>query len=709
MSRQITISLCGQPNCGKSTMFNALTGGAAARVGNYPGITVERLEGVCERDGVEFLVTDLPGTYSLTSYSLEEVVARDAILEGRPDVCVCLLDASALERGLYLAAQLLEIGVPLVIGLNMMDEARKNGTRVNAAALAKLLDVPVVECVARRGLGKEELLSQALRVATGGAWNPRDLSYGPDLDPVVEAMARKLEAAKFLDGKYPPRWLAVKLLEGDENVARKLEGGPLGAELDKMVATVAAHVGKTLGTYPEALVADYRYGYIHSIVRQGVVTRPDIARRDVSEKVDWVLTHRLLGPLTMLGVLYLLFLLTFKLGAYPQLWLQDFFGFLGDCAGRLIPAGPLQSLVVDGVIDGVGAVLGFTPFIMIMFLMLVFLEDLGYMARVAYMLDKVFKVFGLHGASVMPFIISGGIPGGCAVPGVMAARTLRSPKERLTTILTAPFMVCGAKTTAFLVLVGAFFPGDATLAMLGLTVASWAAALLVARALRWTLIKGRPTPFVMELPSYRLPTLYGVAAHTLERVWQFVKKAGTVIFAVSVLMWLAMSFPQLPEAETAKFAAARAAASGQAMVDDIDAHEKETALRHSCAGRLGVWLEPLSRHAGFPWQMNIALVGGFAAKEVIVSTLSTAYSLGEREDAPHGGDLKLALASDPAYGTPAALALLAFILLYAPCSVTVVAMARESSWGWALFGLAGSTVLAYAVAVAIYQVGSWLC
>ena len=708
MSRQVKIALCGQPNCGKSTMFNALVGGATARVGNYPGITVERMEGTCERGGVEFLVTDLPGAYSLTSYSLEEVVARDAILEGRPDVCVCLLDASALERGLYLAVQLLEIGVPLVVGLNMMDEARKGGVRINSAALAKLLGVAVVECVARRGVGREELLDRALEAA-GAAWNPRALSYGPDLDPVVEAMARRLDEAKFLDGKYPARWLAVKLLEGDENVARKLEGSALGAELDKAVAAAAVHVERTLGTYPEALVADYRYGYIHSVVRQGVMARPPVARRDVSEKVDWFLTHRLLGPLAMVGALYLLFWLTFTLGAYPQAWLQDGFDLLGGLAGRLIPPGPLQSLVVDGVIGGVGAVLGFTPFIMVMFLMLVFLEDLGYMARVAYMLDKVFKGFGLHGASVMPFIISGGIPGGCAVPGVMAARTLRSPKERLATILTAPFMVCGAKTTAFLVLVGAFFPGDATMVMLGLTLGAWVAALLVARALRWTLIKGRPTPFVMELPPYRLPTLYGVAAHTLGRVWQFVKKAGTVIFAVSTLMWLAMTFPQLPGPEAAKFAAERAAAASPDGRAAVDAREQEAALRRSCAGQLGVWLEPLSRHAGFPWQMNIALVGGFAAKEVIVSTLSTAYSLGGHDDASRSQGLRRALALDPAYSKPAALALLAFILLYAPCAVTVVAMARESSWGWGLFGLAGSTALAYAVAVAVYQVGSWFC
>ena len=294
---------------------------------------------------------------------------------------------------------------------------------------------------------------------------------------------------------------------------------------------VELHTEKSLKTYPEALIADYRYGFINSLLKDGIIHRPNIFRRNFSEVVDKVLTQRLLGPLIMIGVLYFLFWITFKVGAYPQEWLQDWFGYIGSLGNKYITNELLRSLIVSGIIDGVGAVLSFVPLILIMFALLCVLEDLGYMARVAYMLDKIFKTFGLHGASVMPFILAGGIPGGCAVPGVMTARTLKNPKERIATILTAPFMVCGSKTTVYLMLARVFFPGNETIVMLVLTLGSWVFALLVSFALRKTILRGRPTPFIMELPPYRMPTIYGILAHTLDRVWQFIKKAGTVIFA----------------------------------------------------------------------------------------------------------------------------------------------------------------------------------
>jgi ferrous iron transport protein B len=417
----------------------------------------------------------------------------------------------------------------------------------------------------------------------------------------------------------------------------------------------------------------------------------------------------------MFAVLYGMFQITFTFGEIPMGWFETMFGWLSTTTAALIPEGLVQSLVVSGIIDGVGGVMGFVPLIAIMFLLISFLEDSGYMARVAYMLDRVLRMFGLHGCSAMPFIVSGGIMGGCAVPGVMATRTLRSPKEKLATLITAPFMPCGAKLPVFLLLIAAFFSENEAQIMFGITLFAWMMALLVSKLLRSTIIKGDPTPFVMELPPYRLPTLKGILIHTWERVWSYIRKAGTVILAVSILLWAAMTFPTLPESVTEKFEVNRQAVAASAqnkeelkgMIESIDNLEAQTALRYSVAGRIGTYLEPVSQWAGFDWRTNIALVGGFAAKEVIVASLGTAYSLGE-VDPEASTSLSSRIAADPSWNQATALALIIFVLLYAPCFVTVVAMAKESSWRWAIFSTTFNTVLGFALAVIAYRIGSLL-
>lgn len=718
----IRAAMSGQPNCGKSTMFNAITGGSA-RVGNYPGITVDRLEGTYHQGGKTIKLVDLPGTYSLTSYSMEEVVARNVIVDEHPDVVICMMDATALERSLYLAVQFMEIGAPLVLGLNMMDEVRRNGVTIDVKKLSQLLNVPAVACTARVGQGREELMAEVVRLAedTKGAWKPVRLSYGPDLDPIIENMAARIEKEHFMTGRHDPRWVAIKYLESDELVMNAgRQAGPLSAELEGMCREAERITKAHSDTTPDAIIADWRYGFINGLLRQGVLSGGDDLRRTTSDSIDRVVTHKLLGPLVMVGALWAMFSITFTLGAYPQGWIEDGFTWLSELATNIIPEGYVQSLVVNGIIGGVGSVIGFTPLILIMFAMLVFLEDLGYMARVAYMMDKVMRVFGLHGMSVMPLIMSGGIPGGCAVPGVMCARTLRSPRERLATILTAPFMVCGAKTTAYLMLVAAFFPNSPTGAMFGVVVAAWAFVLLVSKILRSTVVKGESTPFVMEIPPYRLPTLRGVAVHTLERVWQYVKKAGTVILAVSIVMWAVMTFPELPEDTVATYDARRAAAEEQVKADnpaaqgeDLDKlvsdaqtpitdEQNEAALQYSIGGRVGSFLKPVTDLAGFPWQANIALIGAFAAKEVFVSTMATAYSMGE-VDPEDATSLSDRLAADPAWSLPAVLSVFAFMLLYTPCMVTVAVIARESNWKWAVFSVGGSMAFAFVVSVMVYH------
>ena len=715
MERSLNIALAGNPNSGKTTMFNALTG-ARQHVGNYPGVTVARKEGSFQHDGEKVTVVDLPGTYSLTPYSEEEAAARNYLVEGRPDAVIDVVDANTLERGLYLAVQFLEMGVPLVLALNMMDEVRRNKKHIDTAKLAELLGVPVIETVAREGEGREELVRQAVKFArqSQGRVAPPAISYGPDADVALMEMAEIVEQAGILP-HLPPRWVALKYLEGDEDVreAGRQSDFAAHAHLLKLAESEQSHVRQTLNMDLEAVIADYRYGYIAAMLKQGVVRRDeDAQRKRVSESMDKVLTHTLFGPAIMVAVLYGMFHLTFVVGEVPMGWLEAGFGWLSGAAESVIPEGLARSLVVSGIIDGVGGVLGFVPLILVMFFQLAILEDLGYTARMAYMLDRVFKAFGLHGNSVMPFIISGGIPGGCAVPGVMAARTLKSPKEKLATILTAPFMACGAKVPVFLLLIAAFFPGSGATALFWITLGSWAAALLVAKILRMTAIKGEPTPFLMELPPYRMPTLRGVLIHTWERGWQYIKKAGTVILAISVILWAAMTFPGLPEDQTAAFEQERQTVAAQLTGEEaeeslsaIDNTEAEAALRWSAAGRLGTFLEPVSSLAGFDWRTNIALVGGFAAKEVVVSTLGTAYSLGE-VDPEEFESLSDQLAADPGFTKATALALIVFTILYAPCFVTVVVMAREASWKWAGFSMVFNTLLAFVLSMAIYQAAS---
>jgi ferrous iron transport protein B len=723
MPKNLTIALAGNPNAGKTTLFNALTG-ARQHVGNYPGITVEKREGVICTLDTEVHVMDLPGTYSLTAYSQEELVARNYLAEERPEVVVDVLDATCLERNLYLAVQFLEMGIPLVLALNMVDSLPGKGISIDSGRLSSLMRLPVVETVGRRGIGKEKLLEAVVNQAAErqGRWEPLRLSYGPDLDPVLDQMAADIEKADFLSDKYAPRWIALKYLEEDEEIFQLCAENPaLHAGLDKAASRVSEHCQKTLNMHPEAIIADYRYGYIASILKQGVIsTTTDIRDRvDFSDKLDQVLTHRVFGPSIMVFILYALFHFTFAVGEIPMGWVESFFAWLSGTTASLLPDGLLRSLVVDGIIGGVGGVLGFVPLILVMFLGITFLEDSGYMARMAYMLDRVFRIFGLHGSSVVPFIVSGGIPGGCAVPGVLAARTLRSPKEKLATLLTAPYMACGAKVPVFILLTAAFFPNSAALVMFLLTLSAWGIALCVAKILRSTVIRGKSTPFVMELPPYRMPTLLGVMLHTWERGWQYIKKAGTVILAISILIWALMTFPRLPHDQVEHFEterqellvlqentttdAARAALADRLTA--LDNREVRDGLLHSVAGRLGTGLETISGLAGFDWRTNIALLGGVAAKEVIVSTLGTVYSLGEVA-AEDSGSFSRRLAADPAWNPIRALSLMVFVLTYAPCFVTVVAIAREASWKWAAFSVVFNTMVGFVLAVAVYQIGN---
>jgi ferrous iron transport protein B len=740
-SAEELVALAGNPNCGKTTLFNAITG-AHQHVGNYPGITVEKKEGFYAVDGRRLRLVDLPGTYSLTAYSMEELVARDFLVQERPRVVINIVDASNLDRNLYLTIQLMELGIPIVLALNMIDAAESRGIEINADELSRRLERDVVPTVARSGRGKGDLLETVARVASDSReWQPLHISYGPDIDPVLDRMEAEIRAACFMTDIFPARWTALKFLEEDEQVLARGDEADiaLSERLKEEARQVTEHLQKTLASYPEAVIADHRYGFIAALLKDGVVRRTQKADRlHLSDQVDRVLINRFFGPLIMMLILYGVYLFTFDYSEIPVQWLQAGFSSLGRWVESVLEPGPLRSLLVSGVIDGVGGVMGFVPLILLMFLAIAFLEDTGYLARVAYMLDRIFRTFGLHGSSVMAFIISGGIAGGCAVPGVMAARTLRSSKERLATLLTAPFMNCGAKLPVFAMLIAAFFPGNRPRIMFLLTLVSWIMALLIAKLIRVTILRGPSTPFLLELPPYRLPTFKGLLIHTWERTWQYIQKAGTIILAISILFWALMSFPGLPESRKAAFEAERSAvldslpagmrqtvvqqemgedlsadareqwANARKALDAIDQSEALAALEHSFAGWIGMAFEGLSRWCGLDWRTNVALLSGFAAKELIISTLGTAYSMGrpvEDRELP----LSRRLASDPDWSPLKALAVIIFIMLYAPCFATVTCIIKESgAWKWGLFSMAFNTALAFLMAVLVYQGGRWL-
>jgi len=739
LAYSLRLAIAGNPNCGKTTVFNALTG-AHQHVGNYSGVTVEKKEGFIRHEGQEIILVDLPGAYSLSAYSQEEVVARNVLLGGAVQAVINVVDAGILERGLLLTAQLREMGLPVVIACNMMDEARAAGISIDFLRLSELMGASALPTVGTAGNGLREALSAARQAALDapangattqgaddappfGGGQALRISYGPLLDPILETMEHRIAASPGLAaspyGHCAPRWLALNLLQDDDEAIAALQKADpnLAADMAQVCRFVQDEL-RSIGRDTEGIIADGHSGFVRQIAAACIVKTGDRHRLSLSDRLDRVLAHAVWGALIMLGVLYAMFQITIVLGSYPQGWLEGAFSALAGQVQGALPDGLFASLLVDGVIAGVGGVLSFVPLVLIMFALIAIVEDSGYMARMAYIADRVFQFFGLHGASVMPYIISGGIAGGCAIPGVMATRTMRSPKEKLATMLTLPYMACGAKLPVYLLLVGTFFPHNAANMMFAIIMLSWVLAFCVALLLRKTVLRGEATPLVMEMPPYRMPTLRGICIHCWERTWMYLKKAGTVLVPLAMLIWAAMTFPALDPETALPYENEIARLSAQLEREDIsdqsrDLYENSRAkvqeeleaerLRRTLAGSLGTWLEGVTAYAGFSWRTDVALIGGIAAKEAIISTLGTAYALGA-QDPEDPASLAELLRSDPSWNQGTALALLIFVMLYAPCFVTLVVIRQESgSWKWVAFSIAFNTLLAFGMAVGVYQ------
>ena len=720
MKSNVTVALAGNPNSGKTTVFNNLTG-ARQHVGNWPGVTVEKKEGHFQKNGCDIKVVDLPGTYSLTAYSLEEIIARDFVVKDNPDVVMNIVDASNLERNLYLAVQMIELGANVMIVLNMTDVADSRGMKINVALLSELLGVPVIPAVAARNKGMIEITESMLGMTQG---KPRGkeitISYGKEVEKEIAKLVNIIEEGGALIQDYKPRWLAVKLLEGDKVMTAAVADAPGSGNIAHAVEQSRDRIRNILGDEPETIIADRRYGFISGLARE-VVTRPLVDRRTLSDKIDSVVTNRALGLPIFLVLMWLTFQLTFTLGTPPMDWIDAGFAWLGGQAGALLGDSLAGSLVVDGIIGGVGGVLIFLPNILLLFLAIALLEDTGYMARAAFIMDRVMHKAGLHGKSFIPMLIGFG----CNVPAIMATRTLENRRDRLVTILVAPLMSCGARLPVYILLAGAFFPArTAGHVIFSMYLIGIGFAIIMAKLFRRFLVTGPSTPFVMELPPYRLPMAKSVIIHMWERGWLYVKKAGTVILSIALIMWFLMAVPLTfpgQHALEADLKAAAARAGQQARESNVepgsDAYQKLYApaaaieneiagkqIENSIAGRIGHAIEPVFKPLGFDWKMDISIIAAFAAKEIVVSTLGTIYSIGAADETSEG--LREQLRKDPVFNPLVAYVLMLFTLLTVPCMATVAVIKRETnSWTWPLFSIAYQSALAWVICFIVYQAG----
>jgi ferrous iron transport protein B len=704
--RALKVALAGNPNAGKTTIFNALTG-AHHKVGNYPGVTVEKREGSRTRNSRQYDFIDLPGIYSLTAYSIDEVVARDFLLDHRPDVIVDVMDSTNLSRHLYLCLQFQELGIPVVGALNMSDEAEAKGIKIDEAALSDVLGIRMVKTVGPKGDGMERLLDAIdATIESGPAAPLKSIRYGAEIEDKLEKLEAEIIADPGFAKRFPARWLAIKLLEKDGHAFEKLQGHPDAGRIAKDARAASTWIDHHFGKDSEIVVSEQRYGYIHGAVKESIriVRKPDFS---FTESIDRIVMNRFLALPIFVGVLWSVFQITFALGEYPMAWLEALFGWLGGLAGSVIPAGFLRSLVVDGMIGGVGGVFSFVPLIVILFFLLSLLEDVGYMSRAAFATDKLLHSFGLHGQSVFPMMLGFG----CSVPAIMAARTLKSPRDRIVTILVIPFMSCGAKLPVYVLLSGAFFPEYAANMVMLMYAIGVVLALVSAFALKKTVLRGDATPFVMELPPYRAPTLSGVIWHVWEKTWGYIQKAGTIILASSVLIWAITSFPAYkPDAaELESFASSylstNPGATEAETASRVAAIVAETGLANSIAGRTGKFIEPVFRPLGFDWKIGVATITGFAAKEVVVSTLGVLYSVG-LEEGGESESLRLALRNDPVFNPLVAFALMLFILVIPPFFAALATLRAELGWKWLGFSIAFMLVLGWTLGFIVFQIGS---
>lgn len=709
--KTIHIALVGNPNAGKTSIFN-LASGAHEHVGNYGGVTVDSKEGILRYKGYTFILTDLPGTYSLSAYSPEELFVREYIFEKKPDVIVNVVAASALKRNLYLTTELIELERPMVIALNMYDELQKSGREFDHESLSIMLDIPIIPTVGKKGTGIPELLESVIQLyeSEQTTHDEVQIPYGRVLEKSIAIMLRELSAKDFSHLNMPSRYIAVKLLEGDKEMEQTVALHPKGEEILARRNKERDYIERLLKEDPESALTNARYGFIAGALKETL--SEEINRDEKTAALDAVLTNKYVGLPIFFVFLWIMFEATFRLGAYPMQWIEWLVAQLGNLIRANMAEGVLKDLLVDGIIGGVGGVIVFLPNIVILYVFIAFMEDSGYMSRAAFIMDKLMHNIGLHGKSFIPLIMGFG----CNVPAIMATRTIESRNSRMITMLIVPFMSCSARLPVYILFVSAFFPRNGSIVMLGLYAAGILVAILTALLLRKHFFKKEDTPFVMELPPYRMPTFKSVIIHMWERSKQYLLKMGGPILIASIIIWFLGYFPHNKERETA-FDTQIAQIENLSLSDTekeelIAETEHARATEHqlnSYIGRIGKFIEPVVRPLGFDWKISVSLLSGMAAKEIVISTMGVLYT-GDGEDQQ---SLQTRLLSEthpdgsPIFTPLVAVGFLLFVLIYFPCIATIVAIKEEShSWKWALFSVFYSTGLAWFVAFLVFQIGS---
>jgi len=680
--KHILVAFVGNPNCGKTSLFN-IAGNAHEHVGNYSGVTVDAKVGNMKFEGYTFDIVDLPGTYSLSAYTPEELYVRKYIIEKTPDVIINVVDASNLERNLYLTAQLIDMDVPMIMALNMYDELRESGHTLDINQLGTLLGVPIVPTVGRTGEGVKQLFHEIIEIYEGKQKTFRHIhiNHGTLLEKMIERVEVLIRKNPEPHQNYSGRFLAIKLLENDRQVEGIVKMLANADEIIKERNRCQEEIKQELEDDSEGAITDAKYGFVQGALKE-CFEKKTVYKRMLTRRIDAYVTNRYLGFPIFMALMFLTFFCTFTLGQYPMDWIDSGVGWLSDLIGSHMDDGPLKDLLVDGILAGVGGVIVFLPNIMILYAFISWMEDSGYMARAAFIMDKIMHKMGLHGKSFIPMIMGFG----CNIPAIMATRTIEDRKSRLLTMLIVPMMSCSARLPVYIIVIGAFFPKHQALTLFTIYLIGIVMSVLMAKLFNKFVVKGESSPFVMELPPYRLPSAKSVARHTWEKGKQYLKKMGTIILAASIVVWALAYFPHH---------------------DDLT---KEQQMEQSYIGQLGKAVEPAIRPCGLQWKEGVSLITGVGAKEIVASTMGVLYAnnaedveAAEESDSSH---LSKVLATSGM--TPlAAFAFMVFVLLYMPCLPACIAIKHESGkWKWALFTAFYTTCLAWICATLVFQIGS---